>query len=61
LLICKKGYNATSINDIAEAVGLTKAGVYHYPDGRLTPEQIVEEISKTMLGGLLRPRFRPRR
>jgi AcrR family transcriptional regulator len=26
----KKGYDATSLNDIAEAVGLTKAGLYHY-------------------------------
>jgi TetR/AcrR family transcriptional regulator, cholesterol catabolism regulator len=29
LLICEKGYDGTSMSDIAEAVGLTKAGVYH--------------------------------
>ncbi|MGH9940311.1 MAG: TetR/AcrR family transcriptional regulator [Blastocatellia bacterium] len=34
LLICEKGYDATSMNDIAEAVGLTKAGVYHHIEGK---------------------------
>jgi len=29
-LICEKGYDATSIQDIAEATGLTKAGLYHH-------------------------------
>lgn len=29
-IICEKGYDATSMNDIAEAVGITKAGVYHH-------------------------------
>jgi AcrR family transcriptional regulator len=29
-IICEKGYDATSLNDIADAVGLTKAGLYHY-------------------------------
>lgn len=29
-LICKKGYDATSISDIAEAVGITKGGIYHH-------------------------------
>jgi AcrR family transcriptional regulator len=29
-LICEKGYEGTSIQDIAEATGLTKAGLYHY-------------------------------
>jgi AcrR family transcriptional regulator len=29
-IICEKGYDATSMNDIAEAVGITKAGIYHY-------------------------------
>ena len=26
----RKGYDNTSMNDIAEAVGLTKAGLYHH-------------------------------
>jgi TetR/AcrR family transcriptional regulator, cholesterol catabolism regulator len=34
LLICEKGYDATSMNDIAEAVGITKAGVYHHIQGK---------------------------
>jgi TetR/AcrR family transcriptional regulator, cholesterol catabolism regulator len=29
-LICEKGYEGASIQDIAEATGLTKAGLYHY-------------------------------
>lgn len=29
-LICKKGYDATSISDIADAVGITKGGIYHH-------------------------------
>jgi AcrR family transcriptional regulator len=33
-LICERGYDATSMNDIAEAVGITKAGVYHHIQGK---------------------------
>lgn len=33
-IICEKGYDATSMNDIAEAVGLTKAGLYHHIPGK---------------------------
>src|SRR5580700_9130023 len=33
-IMCRKGYEATSMNDIAEAVGLTKAGLYHYIRGK---------------------------
>ncbi|MBO0857009.1 MAG: TetR family transcriptional regulator [Chloracidobacterium sp.] len=29
-IFCDKGYDATSMSDIAEAVGITKAGIYHY-------------------------------
>jgi AcrR family transcriptional regulator len=29
-LICEKGYEGTSIQDIADASGLTKAGLYHH-------------------------------
>ncbi len=29
-LICEKGYEATSIQDIADAASLTKAGLYHH-------------------------------
>ncbi len=32
--MCHKGYEATSMNDIADAVGLTKAGIYHYIRGK---------------------------
>jgi len=33
-IMCQKGYEATSMKDIAEAVGLTKAGIYHYIPGK---------------------------
>lgn len=33
-IICEKGYDATSMNDIAEAVGITKAGLYHHIPGK---------------------------
>jgi AcrR family transcriptional regulator len=40
-VMCQKGYEATSMNDIADAVGLTKAGLYHYIRGK---EQLLFEI-----------------
>lgn len=33
-LIYRQGFDATSMNDIAEAVGLTKAGLYYYTKGK---------------------------
>jgi AcrR family transcriptional regulator len=33
-IICEKGYDATSMNDIAEAVGITKSGLYHHVSGK---------------------------
>src|SRR6478672_1661963 len=33
-IILRKGYDATSVNDIATAVGMTKAGLYHYINGK---------------------------
>ncbi|MCA9076766.1 MAG: TetR family transcriptional regulator [Planctomycetaceae bacterium] len=33
-VICEKGYDATSMNDIAAAVKLTKAGLYYYTSGK---------------------------
>ncbi len=33
-IICEKGYDATSMNDIAEAVGITKPGLYHHISGK---------------------------
>jgi len=40
-IMCHKGYDATSMNDIAEAAGLTKAGIYHYIRGK---EELLYEI-----------------
>lgn len=33
-IICDKGFDAMTMNDIADAVGMTKAGVYHYIRGK---------------------------
>ena len=33
-IILQKGYDATSVNDIASALGITKAGLYHYIRGK---------------------------
>jgi TetR/AcrR family transcriptional regulator, cholesterol catabolism regulator len=40
-IMCERGYEATSMNDIADAVGLTKAGIYHYIRGK---EDLLFEI-----------------
>src|SRR3954463_1560493 len=33
-IILQKGYDATSVSDIADALGITKAGLYHYINGK---------------------------
>src|SRR5215813_15081528 len=33
-MICEKGYDATSMSEIASAVGITKAGIYHHIQGK---------------------------
>lgn len=33
-VIHQKGYDATSLNDIAEVLGITKGGLYHYINGK---------------------------
>jgi AcrR family transcriptional regulator len=33
-IICDKGFGATSMSEIAEAVGITKAGIYHHISGK---------------------------
>ena len=33
-LICEKGFEATTVNDISRATGLTKGGLYHYISGK---------------------------
>ena len=40
-LICKQGYEGTSIQEIADACGLTKAGLYHHIESK---EQLLVEI-----------------
>src|SRR5215831_18171130 len=33
-MICQKGYDGTSMSEIASAVGITKAGIYHHIKGK---------------------------
>ena len=33
-LFCVKGYDSTSMSDIADAVGISKAGLYYFVDGK---------------------------
>lgn len=40
-MICEKGYEGASIQEIADAVGLTKAGLYHHIRSK---EQLLVEI-----------------
>jgi len=42
-IILQKGYDGTSVNDIAEALGITKAGLYHYISGKT---ELLYEIMK---------------
>ena len=42
-IILQKGYDATSVSDIAEALGITKAGLYHYIKGKT---ELLYEIMK---------------
>src|SRR3954467_14860133 len=48
-LFGEKGYDATSLRQIADAVGTTKAAVYyHFP----AKEQMLLELTRPMLDGL---------
>ena len=42
-IILQKGYDATSVSDIADALGITKAGLYHYISGKT---ELLFEIMK---------------
>jgi AcrR family transcriptional regulator len=42
-VILEKGYDGTSVSDIAEALGITKAGLYHYISGKT---ELLYEIMK---------------
>jgi len=42
-MILQKGYDGTSVSDIADALGITKAGLYHYISGKT---ELLYEIMK---------------
>lgn len=48
-IILEKGYDATSVSDIADALGITKAGLYHYIKGKT---ELLFEIMKFGLESL---------
>ncbi|WP_019550920.1 TetR/AcrR family transcriptional regulator [Thermus scotoductus] len=49
-LFTEKGYEATSVQDLAEALGLSKAALYHHFRSK---EEVLYEISQQALEGLL--------
>ena len=55
-IILQKGYNATSVSDIAQALGITKAGLYHYIHGKT---QLLFDIMQYGLNELDREVARP--
>jgi AcrR family transcriptional regulator len=55
-IILQKGYDATSVSDIARALGITKAGLYHYIRGKT---QLLFDIMKFGLDELDREVVRP--
>src|ERR671935_2451137 len=48
-LFREKGYHATSMQDIAEAVGLYKGSLYHYIGGK---EELLVQVFERAMGGL---------
>ncbi len=57
-IILQKGYDATSVSDIARALGITKAGLYHYIRGKT---QLLFDIMEFGLDELDREVVRPAR
>src|SRR5439155_17721176 len=57
-VILQKGYDATSVSDIANALGITKAGLYHYIRGKT---DLLFEIMKFGLRELDREVLEPAR
>ena len=55
-MILDKGYDATSVSDIADALGITKAGLYHYIKGKT---ELLYEIMKYGLTELEREVLEP--
>jgi TetR/AcrR family transcriptional regulator, cholesterol catabolism regulator len=55
-MILQKGYDATSVSDIAGALGITKAGLYHYIHGKT---QLLFDIMQYGLDQLDREVARP--
>ena len=57
-LMVQKGYGATSINDIAQAVGMTKAGLYHHIRSK---QDMLFQILQFAMKGLEREVIEPAR
>lgn len=48
-IICEKGFDAASMNDIAAAVNLTKAGLYYYTTGKLDLLYRIVDFAMTLV------------
>ncbi|HEX4945129.1 MAG TPA: TetR family transcriptional regulator, partial [Blastocatellia bacterium] len=58
-LFCEKGYEATAMSDIAEAVGFTKAAIYHFiPGGK---QDLLNDIISFGMNSLERQVIEPAR
>lgn len=58
-LFCEKGYEATSMSDIAEAIGFTKAAIYHFiPGGK---QDLLNDIINFGMNSLEREVIEPAR
>jgi AcrR family transcriptional regulator len=58
-LFCEKGYEATSMSDIAEAIGFTKAAIYHFiPGGK---QDLLNDIISFGMNSLERQVIEPAR
>ena len=57
-IILQKGYDAASVSDIAQALGITKAGLYHYIHGKT---QLLFDIMQYGLNELDREVAQPAR
>jgi AcrR family transcriptional regulator len=58
LTFIERGYDATSVNDIAAALGITKAGLYHYISGK---ESLLNDIIALSMDALVRRVIEPTR
>lgn len=53
-LFCAKGYDSTSMSDIADAVGITKAGLYYFVESKEHLLYLITDYGLDLLDDLVR-------